>query len=342
MAPGSLPESNPAASAELKGVSVMDYKDSHLTCKPLSSPEEIKSFSFNENNTWMRIVGVSNPRLVQVIGESLDLHPLVLEDIMHTRQRAKLEEFDDYLFFAIPSLRYDEVKGETFFEQVTLVLRKDIVISFEETETNLFKSVEERIKNSVGRIRRMGNDYLAYALLDIVVDHYFLFLEKIGSAIDVLEESLLENPTREMLEKTHRLKKELLFIKKAVWPVREMISQFQRCENDILTEKTGVFIRDLHDHIIRVIDTVETYRDMTSSLMEIYLSSLSNRMNEVMKVLTIIATIFIPLTFIAGIYGMNFEYMPELKWAYGYPAVWTVMLVLGLGMTIHFWRKGWL
>jgi magnesium transporter len=239
-------------------------------------------------------------------------------------------------------LDYDREESKIKVEQVSLILGENFVISFQETEGDIFNPIRERVRNNKGRVRKMGADYLAYVLIDAVVDNYFLILEALGEQIESMEEELVANPTPETLQTIHNLKREMIFLRKSVWPLRELISGLERGESALIRESTGIYLRDVYDHTIQVIDTVETFRDMLSGMLDIYLSSVSNRMNEVMKVLTIIATIFIPLTFLAGIYGMNFEFMPELRWHWSYPLVWCVMIVIGVAMIFYFKRKKWL
>ncbi len=226
-------------------------------------------------------------------------------------------------------------------EQISLILGSNFIISFQEREGDVFNHVRERIKKGKGRIRRMGADYLAYALLDAIVDSYFAILEKFGETIEMMQEELVTNPAPETLQKIHTLKREMIFLRKSVWPLREVVNSLTRGEASLIHESTGIYLRDVYDHTIQVIDTIETFRDMVSGMLDIYLSSVSNKMNEVMKVLTIIATIFIPLTFVAGIYGMNFKSMPELEWRWGYLMVWVVMIIVFSVMVIYFKRKKW-
>ena len=261
---------------------------------------------------------------------------------MNTGQRPKMEDFGDYLFIVLKMLHYDKEEDETKTEQVSLILSSNYVISFQESEGDVFDPIRERIRSDRGRIRKMGVDYLAYSLIDAIVDNYFMVLEKIGEKIEDIEDELVRNPTPEVLHTIHRLKRELIFLRKSVWPLREVISRLERWESPLIDKSIDIYLRDVYDHTIQVIDALETFRDMLSGMLDIYLSSLSNRMNEVMKVLTIIATIFIPLTFIAGIYGMNFKYMPELDSPWGYPLVYIVMLAVSAVMLVYFRRKRWL
>jgi len=239
-------------------------------------------------------------------------------------------------------LHYDEMENETITEQVSLILGSNYIISFQEDEGDVFDPIRERIRSDRGRIRKMGADYLTYSLIDAIVDNYFLVLEKIGEKIEDIEDELVKNPTPEVLQSIHHLKRELIFLRKSVWPLREVISKLERWESPLIDKSIDIYLRDVYDHTIQVIDALETFRDMLSGMLDIYLSSVSNRMNEVMKVLTIIATIFIPLTLIAGIFGMNFRFMPELQWQWSYPLVLLVMLSLGILMVHYFRRKKWI
>jgi len=270
------------------------------------------------------------------------LHPLILEDIVNTEQRPKMEDFEQYIFVVLKMLQYNEKEDEIIAEQVSLILGSNFVISFQETEGDIFDPIRDRIRNSKGRIRKMGADYLAYALLDAVVDNYFTILEKIGEKIETVEEELVANPIPETLQIIHTMKREMIFLRKSVWPLREVVGGLQRAESALIQESTGIYLRDVYDHTIQVIDTIETFRDMISGMLDIYMSSVSNKMNEVMKVLTIFAAIFIPLTFIAGIYGMNFQYMPELEWQLGYFAVLLIMLLVAVSLLVYFRKKKWL
>jgi len=323
-------------------LSVISYDQVNLQEKEINKVEEISSFRNNPSVTWLNIDGVHQIETLEQVGKHFGLHPLVLEDIASTGQRPKMEDFGDYIFVVLRMLRFDEKENETKTEQISLLLGSDFVISFQEKEGDVFDSIRERIRNNKGRIRKMGADYLAYALIDAIVDNYFMILEKLGETIEEIEEKLVTKPTSETLHTLHDLKREMVFLRKSVWPLREVINRLERSESSLINKSTHVYLRDVYDHTIQVIDAVETFRDMLSGMLDIYLSSVSNRMNEVMKVLTIIATIFIPLTFIAGIYGMNFRYMPELEQAWSYPAILILMLIIAIVMLIHFRRKKWL
>ncbi len=291
---------------------------------------------------WLNIDGVHQPEIIEQVGQSFGLHPLVAEDIASTGQRPKMEDFDDYIFIVLRMLRFDGAEDETKTEQMSIILGRDFVISFQEREGDVFDNIRERLKNNKGRIRKLGTDYLAYSLIDSIVDNYFMVLEKLGETIEDIEDRLVTNPTSETLQTIHDLKREMIFLRKSVWPLREVINRLERSESPLINKSTFVYLRDIYDHTIQIMDAVETFRDMLSGMLDIYLSSVSNRMNEVMKVLTVIATIFIPLTFVAGIYGMNFRYMPELEQTWSYPAILILMLVVALLMVVYFRRRKWI
>jgi len=327
---------------EKSKITIIDYDEKDFQEKEVQKVEECFPFKDKPTVTWINIDGLQEVEIVGKIGAHFGIHPLILEDILHTGQRPKAEDLGEYLFIVLKMLYQDERGDEMLGEQVSLLLGPNYVISFQEREGDVFSPIRERIRNSKGRMRKAGTDYLAYALVDAIVDHYFVILEELGEKIESLEEELLKNPTPETLQVIHTLKTNLIFLRKSVWPLREVINNLERGESPLITDPTGIYLRDVYDHTIQVIDTIETYRDMVSGMLDIYLSSLSNRMNEVMKVLTIIATIFIPLTFIAGIYGMNFKFMPELEWHWGYPVALIVMLIVVGFMVMYFRRKKWL
>jgi magnesium transporter len=321
---------------------IIDYDEENFEERELEAVEECFPYKDKRTVTWINIDGLHQVDIVEEIGKNFGLHPLVLEDIVHTEQRPKLDDFGDYIFIISKMLSYDEEENLLKAEQFSLVLGTNYIITFQERVGDVFELIRERLRKAKGRIRKMGADYLAYALLDAVVDHYFIVLEKIGERVESLEEDLVTDPTPKTMQAIHHLKRELIFLRKSVWPLRELVGGLERAESDIIQEKTTVYLRDVYDHTIQVIDTVETLRDMASGMLDVYLSSVSNRMNEVMKVLTIIATIFIPMTFIAGIYGMNFEFMPELKWRWSYPFLWAVIVAIGICMLFYFKKKKWL
>ncbi len=328
--------------AEKVRITIIDYDETRFQEKEIETIEECFSFKNTPTITWINIEGLHQLEIIEKIGKHFNIHPLVLEDIANTEQRPKMEDFDDYVFLIVKMLCFDEKDRRIKAEQVSLILGSNFVISFREGEVDVFNPVRTRIRNGKGRIRKLGPDYLAYALMDVIVDSYFLILEEIGDRIEDLEEDILDEPRPETMRAIHSLKGAMLLFRKSVWPLREVISSMERGESVLIRESTGIYLRDVYDHTIHVIDTIETFRDLLSGLLDLYISSVSNKMNEVMKVLTIIATIFIPLTFIAGVYGMNFRYMPELEWRFGYPVALLVMLIIGVGMTIYVRKRRWL
>jgi len=328
--------------AEQVTVNVIDYDTSHVEEKQVQVLEDCFSFKDTSTVTWININGLHETDTIEKIGRHFDLHPLVMEDIVTTGQRPKMEDFDNYIFIVLKMLYFSERSQEIKAEQICFILTKNVVLSFQEEEGDAFDQVRERIRKAKGRIRRKGTDYLCYALIDAIVDSYFVVLEKIGEKIEALEEQLLSNPTPDTLQALHGLRSEMIFLRKSISPLREVVGDLERGEPELITEEVRIFFRDIYDHTIQVIETVETCRDLIAGMMDMYLSSMSNKMNEVMKVLTIIATIFIPLTFIAGIYGMNFKYMPELEWKWSYPLIWCLFIIAGGAMVVYFKKKKWL
>ena len=324
-------------------ITILDYNETQLEEKEVKTIEECFPFKDKTTTTWINIEGLHEIDIIEKIGNHFNLHPLLLEDIVNTEKRPKMEDYGEHIFIVLKMLSHDDKANQIKSEQVSIVLGSNYIISFQEgIEGDVFEPVRKRIRNGKGRIRRMGADYLAYSLMDAIVDHYFLILEKLGERIEDIEDELVTNPSQETLRTIHHLKREMISLRKSVWPLREVLGCLERGETSLIQEPTRVYLRDVYDHTIQIIDTVETYRDTLSGILDIYLSSISNRMNEIMKVLTIIATIFIPLTFIVGIYGMNFEHMPELKWRVGYFIVWGIMAIVALGMLFYFRKKRWL
>jgi len=324
-------------------IAILDYDEANFQERETDAVDECVLFKNKPTVTWINIEGVHSVEVLEKLGECYGFHPLVLEDVMNTDQRPKLEDYSEYLYIVLKMLRFNDGNGGTVSEQISLIVGRNFLFSFQEgIEGDVFGPIRERIRSNKSRIRKMGADYLAYSLIDAIVDNYFSILEKLGEKVEILEEKIVSKPATETLREIHFLKREMIYLRKAVWPLREVINAMERGESPLVLESTRVYLRDIYDHTIQIIDTVETFRDMLSGMLDIYLSSVSNRMNAVMKVLTIIATIFMPLTFIAGIYGMNFKYMPELEWRYGYPMVWGVVLVITVTMLIFFKKKDWL
>ncbi len=339
-----LPPGTPVYTDEKKidkiEIEVIDYQKGKAEEYHFNKVEECFPFKERSSITWINICGLHDVAPIEKIGEFFEIHPLVIEDIVHLEQRPKMEEYDSYFYFVIRMFFLQN--GDFYDEQVSIILGENYVITFQEKQGDVFDVIRERIKSGKNRINRESADFLAYSLIDVIVDNYFVVLEKIGEQIEDLEDELLLNPTTESLHKIHSLKRKILSLRRSVWPLRDVVSRFERIESEIISQTTQIYVRDVYDHAVQIIDTIENYRDILAAMMDIYLSSVSNRMNEIMKVLTIIATIFIPLTFIAGIYGMNFKYMPELLWRWGYPASLLLMLVIAAIMLVYFRRKNWL
>ena len=322
-------------------ITVMDYEDGEVHEAAIDSPEACRPYLDTDSVTWINVIGLHDAEVLSELGAVLDIHPLVVEDILNTAQRPSLEDHGSYIFCVVKMFYRGEGHGAIVSEQVSLVLGRGCLVTFQEVEGDVFGVIRDRIRDGQGRIRRMGCDYLAYALLDAIVDNYFVVLEDVGDRIEDLEERVLDHPDPKSLQGIHRLKRDMIFMRKNLWPLREVVNNLDRSESDLISKGLTPYLRDLYEHTFQVIDTVETWRDMLSGALDIYMTGVSNRMNEVMKVLTVIATIFIPLTFVAGIYGMNFKHMPELDWLFAYPAVLFIMLIIGVGMAIFFKRKRW-
>lgn len=323
-------------------ISLINYDSTKFEEKNIDQIEDFFHLKKIPGVTWLNIDGLKDIELIDKIGNCYEIHPLVLEDIKTINQRPKVEVFDDYIFIVIKMLAFNEKKFRITSEQVSIILGKNFVISFQEKVGDLFDPLREKIRKGKGKIRKMNSDYLTYSLLDMIIDYYFNILEKIGDKIEVFEEELMSEPKPDTLNEIYKLKREVLNLRKSVWPLREAINKIEKTDSPIIRKKTIPYIRDLYVHTIQIIDTVETSRDLLSGMLELYLSSVSNKMNEIMKVLTIFAAIFIPLTFITGIYGTNFDFIPELKWKYGYFGMLLFMLLVGLGLLLFFKRKKWI
>jgi len=327
---------------ETTEITIMEYDEAHF--QEVRKQNVDVCFRCREHPpvVWISIEGLHEAETITGLGEGFELHPLVLEDVLSANQRPKMDDLEDYLFIVLRMPYLDKNSGVVEHQQISLVLGATFVLSFQEADEDVFAPIRERIRSAKGRIRRLGADYLAYALIDTVVDSYFVVLEGLEDRLDLLEEELVANARPETLHMIHDLKREMIFLLKSVWPMREVVGRLTRGESSLVRDSTEVYFRDVYDHAFQVMDTVETFREMLSGMLEMYLSSISNRMNEIMKVLTIIATLFIPLTFITGVYGMNFKHMPELEWRWGYLLVWVVMFVVAALMLLYFRRKKWL
>jgi magnesium transporter len=336
--PGSLVHIGEKKSETIR-LSRMDYDEQNVTEPAVASPEACRPPP-GAGVSWISVVGVHDADVLDRIGEIFGLHPLVREDILNTDQRPKLEDYGEYAYVVLKHL-VPGANGGVGVEQVSLVLGKGFVISFEESDSALFQPVRERIRANRGRIRKEGADYLVYSLLDAVVDNYFIVLEGLGERIEDLQESLILRPTPAGLHSLSQLRREMIELRRSVWPLRDVLGMFERGTSGLVQPGTWIYLRDVYDHTAHVIDTIETYRDMLSGMLDIYLSSVTNRLNEVMKVLTIITTVLMPATLVAGIYGMNFRHLPELEWRWGYPAALGLMLLFAGVMVWYFRKKRW-
>lgn len=325
-------------------LTVIAYNDPHFEEYDLAKTSEISAYRKTDRVLWVNVEGVHDIKILEEIGTLFDLHPLVLEDILNTDQRAKIEDYTDYLYIVLRMLRFDEATDTVLSEQVSLILGNGFVVSFQEGghRGDCFDPIRARIRGHKGRIRRMSADYLAYALLDVIVDNYFVVLEKLGEKATDIEEELIDEPGQGTLRLIYRFKRELITLRRMIWPLREVLGILERGEFPIIGDATRLFFRDVYDHTVHVVDTLESFRDLLSGMLDIYLSSVSHKLNSVMKVLTIISTIFMPLTFIAGVYGMNFKFMPELEWHYGYPFAIGLMGLITASMLIYFRRQKWI
>lgn len=342
MGPGSLIHVGDILGTETK-MTVIDYSHENVIEQNIDSIDEIQKYKNYDTVTWVIIEGLANVDIVESIGKIFGIHQLVLEDILNTHQRPKFEEFEDHLFIVLKCLLSENKQFSVNYEQISLLVLKNFVFTFKEKTDDLFQPVRQRIRTSKGRFRSLGADYLTYAILDTVVDQNFILIDSLDDEITSLEERLLASePTQDTLNTIQKLRREIISIRKHVSPIRELMTALLRSESELINEKTYLYLRDVADHAIRVIESIETYRDILTGLLEIYISSVSNKMNEVMKVLTVFASIFIPLTFIVGIYGMNFEHMPELKWKWAYPALWMAFITIPIVLLVYFKRKKWL
>lgn len=340
LSPGSLIHIGSKYAEESK-ISLIRYDETFFEEKAISSLAEFDFEKDKKGITWINVDGLQDIKVFEDIGRIFGLHPLVLEDILNTDQRPKTEDYGDYIYIVLKN--FEGLKnGDLLSDQVSIILGKDFILSFQEKESDLFQPIREKISKDKGRIRKAGPDYLAYAIVDNIVDNYFPVLETLEERMDNLEDSLVGKPNPATLQSIHLLKKQMIILKKSLWPLREAIGSLERSVSPLIDKSTSVFyFKDIYDHLIAIIDSIETFRDMLSGMLDIYLTSISNRLNEVMKVLTVIATIFMPLTFLAGVYGMNFKYMPELEWRFGYFLIWGIMLVIAFCMIGYFKKRKW-
>ncbi len=323
-------------------ITVTDYSKNACEVINVESIDDILQFKDKDTVTWVNIEGLKNIEIIESIGQAFNIHPLVLEDILNTHQRPKFEDFEDYQYIVLKGLFLESADITVIYEQISILLLNNFVFTFKEKKDDLFLPIVKRIQNDKSRIRSLGPDYLTYTILDSIIDQNFALLESLDEVIDSIEEELLINPATKTLKRIQGIKRELIYVRRSISPLRELLSSILRNESHLIEEKTQIYFRDVYDHVLRISETIELQRDMVYGLMDMYQTSISNKMNEVMKVLTVFASIFIPLTFIAGVYGMNFEYMPELKWRLAYPILWVVFITVAIGLLAYFRRKKWL
>lgn len=329
-------------------ITIIDYSEDHVDSLVIASIKDCKPYLENPSKTWIKVEGLHDIEKLKSIWSYFNLHPLIQEDIVNTHQRPKVEQYENCIFVVMRMLQYSEEHQAIDSEQISIILGSNYVLSFQETDRSAFHPVIERLKILKSRIRTLGPDYLAYTLIDNVTDHYFSLLNALGEQLEITEDALMDDPDEDTFQQIHSLRKQVIFTRKSIWPTRDMLNSIIRDDSELINESTKIYLRDVYDHMIQIIDNIENYRDIILGMHDMYMSHVSNRMNEVMKVLTIIATIFIPLTFIAGIYGMNFNTeispynMPELSWYYGYPIFLGIMIVVAALMVIYFKRKDWI
>ncbi len=347
-APGTLVYEGDAAPGAVQ-IRVFDYDAGSLREETLGSTAACARYRASPTVTWIDVDGVHDVALVEQLGDAFGLHPLTLEDVVHTRQRPKMEEYPGYIYVVLQMLHYDHERCALDAEQVSLVVGDGFLLSFQESKQgDVFDPVRRRLRENRGRIRRLGADYLLYALIDLVVDYYLDVLEGLGEHIEDLEDRLLADPRPELLREINTLRRHVLFLRRSIWPLRDVVTALERSDLPFMTDEVDVYLRDVYDHAVRTAEIIESSREVLAAMADLYLSTVSNRMNEVMKLLAVISTIFLPLTFIAGIYGMNFDpaaspfNMPELHWAYGYPFALGLMAAVTLAMLAFFRHKRWL
>ncbi|MDD5195663.1 MAG: magnesium/cobalt transporter CorA [Candidatus Omnitrophica bacterium] len=322
-------------------ITVIDYNETSFQQKEVKAVEECFAFKDKPTITWINVDGIHQTEILEKLANCFELHPLILEDISDTDQRPKAEDLDTYVYVVLKMMTYGFEESEIQLEQISIILGNNFVISFQQDVGDVFDPIRERIKNGKGRIRKMGPDYLAYALIDAIVDNYFNVLDQFGDRIEFLEEETISGPDASVLKEIYHLKREMIFLRQSIWPLRDLLRGIERSESHLIKDTTRIYFRDIQDHVIHIIDSMDIFREMLTGLIEIYLSSLSNKLNEVMKVLTVIATIFMPLTFITGIFGMNFRHIPWLEKHWGFFASLTIMFSIGAYMFVYFKKRKW-
>lgn len=344
-APGSLIYVGEARTAPTR-ISLIDYDETRFTERTLASADEIRPFAEQSSVTWLNVDDVQEPGLISAFGRVLGFHPLMQEDLLNTDQRPRVEDHGDHLYVVLKMLEWkpgeEGAEGSIDIEQLSLVVGANYVISFQERAGDFFDPIRARIREAVGRARKMGPDYLAYSLLDMVVDHYFLVIERLAERIERLEDEVTGRPARDTLARIQALKREVLFVHKAVWPLREVVASLRHLDTKLIAKGTQIFLRDLQDHVVQVVEGIDTCRDLASDLLDVYLSMIGNRTNTVMKVLAVFSAVFMPLTFVTGIFGMNFRTMPPLEWDWGFGATLALMSVMAVAMVAFFRARRWL
>ena len=323
-------------------IEVLEFDESITNESVVNSVAELKPYLEHPGIKWFQVTGVHNSDILNEIGNLFKIISLDLEDIANTTQRPRIEEREDYIFMVFKIIQLEPETREVNIEQLSMILGSDYVITFHETTPLIFESLQTRILTGLGRVRKMKSDYLVFAITDIIIDQYFTLIESIGETIEETEEELIAAPGQSSQEAIYKLKRRLGYVKKSIWPAREVLNQLQHSDHELINEDTKIYFRNIYDHTIQIIETLESLRDLTSGMMDLYLSTVSYKMNEIMKVLTIFSTIFIPLTFFAGVYGMNFKYLPELEWRSGYFIFWGIMITITIVMLFYFRRKKWL
>ena len=323
-------------------IELIEYNETEVAEHVIEYIGQLKPFLSNDKLKWIRVTGVHDVDLISGLGELFQINQLELEDVTNTSQRPRMEERPGYIFLVFKALLLNPVDKEVSIEQVSIILGENYVLSFHETEPELFDTLRQRILKGKGRVRKMRSDYLAFALSDIIIDQYFLILEDIGDNIEEIENELILNPGGANQESIYRLKRRLVYVGRTVWPVRELINEVERSDHPLIHEESRIYFRNIYDHTVQIIETLDSLRDLTSSMMDLYLSSVSLKLNEIMKVLTIFSALFIPLTFFAGVYGMNFKFLPELEWQWGYPIFWIFCVVVTVLMLFYFKRRKWM
>jgi len=326
----------------VSSITVINYNAARLEKRTLASVDEIPPYDTPETVTWVIVNGLENVAVIEAIGRHFNIHALVLEDILNTHQRPKFEEFENYLYIVFKAIALQNDDASVKYEQISLLLLNNIVFTFKEKPDDILDPIINRLNVPQSHIRSQGGDYLAYVIMDTVIDEYFALQDAFDDLIETVEDELLTNPTHRTMTAIQKIKRELIFLRRSISPLRELLAAIHRSESPLLNERTQHYFTDVYDHTIRIIEALESYRDLISGMLDIYLSSISNKMNETMKVLTVFSTLFIPLTFIAGVYGMNFDYMPELKWKWGYPLLWVIFIVISGFLLMFFRKRKWL